>query len=290
MRIPFLKFIQAELALKKTPEEILNKISSLHVPFSDKITEDHLDTIYKDLKSGQQDYFITPNALPDLYWLKKFNIHKYVAKELKLEIPEGYSGIHGASEILYDRNMYLICSSLSIAKVTDEDIELIINGKYNIHYEVADIKEFLNYYFDMDGWSLGEKKEYVKYITDKEFKRYYELALEGDRDYLLWKLGIAPDKSFTEMLKDMSIDSYYNFKDKIKILPDEAQRWAGVAMRLMDKLNEVEKETNTRKSIFEEIEFTMTNNDLSDAGLTAAINNTDKSLKYKHYKELGNDV
>ena len=141
-----------------------------------------------------------------------------------MEGTTGTAGITGAFNVLNDPLMYRLITSMALAGITEEDIELIVNGKYNIHYSSEDIKEFLHYFFNVSEWNLNQKKEYVSTIKDSALLKFYKLALKGDKDYLVWKLGAAPDKSFNSMLRDMMVDSYYNFKERSKIDPDTAQK------------------------------------------------------------------
>ena len=55
--------------------------------------------------------------------------------------------IEGAIKILNDPLMKRLVTSLAIASITTEDIELIVNGKYNIDYSHENIKFFLKYKF-----------------------------------------------------------------------------------------------------------------------------------------------
>lgn len=178
-----------------------------------------------------------------------------VAYLLKYDIPQGTLGIKGAFNLLNDPLMYRLITSLALAKMTDEDIELIVNGKYNVQYSAEDINEFLRYFFDVKKWSLNERAEYIELVDNTDLKKFYKLALRGDKDYLIWKLGVAPDKSFDLMLRDMMVDSYYNFKERSKTDPDIAQRWGALAVKLTDKLDKLEKDTGEKKNVFDEIEF-----------------------------------
>lgn len=103
----------------------------------------------------------------------------------KVEVPSGTLGIKGAFNVTEDPLMYRLITSLALARITNEDIELIINGKYNISYAAEDIQEFLHYFFNVKDWDLAEKKEYVETIDDKQLKNSYKLALKGDKDYLI---------------------------------------------------------------------------------------------------------
>lgn len=87
------------------------------------------------------------------------------------------------------------------------------------------------------------------------------MALKGDKDYLLWKLGAAPEKDFSEMLRDMVNDSYYNFKEQSKIKPSVAQRWAGLAIKLTDRLDALNNDDKKGGSDFlENYEFKIKTN------------------------------
>lgn len=134
------------------------------------------------------------------------------------------SHVKGAFKILNDPLMSRLVSSLAMANINSEDIELIVNGKYNVEYSHENVELFLKYFFDVASFSFAEKKMLVNAVTDPDLKRFYRIALKGDKDYLLWKLGAAPEKSFDSMLKDMMSDSYYNFKERSRVDPELAQR------------------------------------------------------------------
>lgn len=108
--------------------------------------------------------------------------------------------------------------------MTDDDIEIIINARYNIEYTSEEIKCFLKYFFDVGKWSLKDRQNYVKTIKDPQLLVSYNLALKGDKEHLLWRLGVSPKKEFKDMLGDMITDSYYNFKEQSKVKPDVAQK------------------------------------------------------------------
>lgn len=125
-----------------------------------------------------------------------------------------------------------------------------------MEYEVEDVKMFLKYFFNVDDWTLRDRQNYVNGITDPNLLKFYKMALKGDKDYLLWKLGAAPEKDFGMMLKDMVHDSYYNFKEQSKVKPSVAQKWAGLAIKLTDRLDNLEKgDKKGGANFFENYEF-----------------------------------
>lgn len=283
MQIPFIKYIEALVACKYPVDVIYDKVNQLGVALSEMFSREAIMQVYAKLSSIAPEYFRGFENIPDPDWLRELDILKLVAHELKLQIPETTVGIKGAFEILKDSNMYSIMTSLALAKVNDEDIELIINGKYNIHYTHEDIKEFLHYIFNVDKWSLSEKKEYVGIIKDSSLKKYYNLALEGDKDYLIWKLGIAPDKSFDAMLRDMGTDAYYNFKEKMRANPDESQRWGQLLIRLSDRLDRLEKDTEDKRDLFSQVTFVLSGKTEEDL-MENVIDSTGTLAKSKRSK------
>ena len=50
----------------------------------------------------------------------------------------------------------------------------------------------------------------------------------------------------------MMTDSYYNFKERSKGDPDLAQRWGGLAIKLTDRIDRLEKDTGDKKDFFAE--------------------------------------
>ena len=257
MQIPFIKYVEALVACKYTIDVIYDRINSLGIPLSDIFSRDAIEEVYSVVSKTAPNYFKTPGALPESEWLRELNISKMVAHELKLQIPETTIGIEGALDIVHDTDMYLTMSSLALAKVDDEDIEMIVNAKYNIHYTAEDIQEFLHYFINVRDWGVSDKRAYVKIITDDKLKRMYDVAIAGDKDYLIWKLGIAPGRSFDQMLRDMSTDAYYLFKEKMRRSPDEAQKWGQLMLKLSDKLDKLQEESADKRSLFDQIQFTL---------------------------------
>lgn len=288
MKLPFLKYIQSLIIMKKyTSAQVLDKVRALDLALAKDFPEAALRLIYEDLIKSNAEYFSPGSTLPETEWLRSLGLEKLVCYELGLKTSVGIAGIPGALELVKDINMYNTITSLALAKIDDMDIELMISGKYNIHYTIDDIKEFLIYFFNVEDWTLTEKKQYTNLIKNEQLKKFYEMALDGDKDYLIWKLGIAPDKSFDEMLRDMATDSYYNFKEMQKKNSDVAQKWAGLSIKLSERVDKMEKEAEDRKTIFEQLDFVLTGIDPTKDTIidkTGQITYTKKRIK--HIREL----
>lgn len=250
MQVPFIKYIETLVVGKLPLSEVNSKLAEINRDFPSK----GLSIIYKRFAAEQPEYFNGKEEMDSL-WLADWGIEKMYGHLFDMEVTTGTAGITGAFNVLNDPLMYRLITSMALAGITEEDIELIVNGKYNIHYSSEDIKEFLHYFFNVSEWNLNQKKEYVSTIKDSALLKFYKLALKGDKDYLVWKLGAAPDKSFNSMLRDMMVDSYYNFKERSKIDPDTAQKWGALAVKLTDRLERLEKETGDKQDLFEAIQF-----------------------------------
>jgi hypothetical protein len=163
-------------------------------------------------------------------------------------------GVDGAFRILDDPHMRRLITAMSLCDIQDTDIDLIVNARYNYNYAPEDVQMFVRYFADFKDFKYADRQVFVDAEKDKDNKRTYKYALSGDKNMLLWKLGLAPDKSFDAMMRDIATDSYYFFKERMKDhLEDEAQKWAMLflkAQERVEKLNDVEDE---KKSLYAEI-------------------------------------
>jgi len=249
MLIPHLKYIESLIVAKKPLDKVVEGIEDydLHVP------EEALPLILDTLRSERPDYFDGKNPEPlDPQWVRSLEIEEMVCYLTNFSFPEKLNSPKKAFQLLNDPLMYRLITSMALGRITDEDIELIVNGKFNMEYEAEDIHLFLKYFFNVREWTLKDRQNYVKMINEPQLLKFYKMALKGDKDYLLWKLGAAPEKDFSLMLKDMVHDSYYNFKEQSKIRPDLAQKWGTLAIKLTDKIDKLE--TTKEKSSAEFLE------------------------------------
>lgn len=251
MNIPYIRYIEAMLVAKQPIEELHDKVSTLPV----SLGVPALEHIYYELKKQKPTYFDDDSIAADPDWLEELGISKMFSHITNMELPEGTAGIEEALEISEDPIMYKVVTSLCLTKINDDDIEMLVNSNYNTDYSYEGIKEFIRYFFDIRSWTLKKRQDYVKSVQDSELKKYYKIALKGDKEYLLWKLGAEPDKEFDEMLKDMTRDTYYLFKEKSKSNPDEAQKWGTLAARLASKIDKLEKRMGKKDDMIEEVEF-----------------------------------
>jgi len=256
VKVPFIKYIETLVVGRLDPRVIMEELAAVNIEFPLIGVSYVVDT----LREINPEYFeqvvppMTP-PVPDSVWLNDIGIEKMYGYKFNIQLPAGTLGIAGAFKIINDPLMYRLITSMALANITAEDIELIVNGKYNIEYSSDDVVCFLHYFFNLKDWTIQDKTSYAMSVTKPELKTAYSIALKGDKDYLLWKLGAAPDKSFDSMLRDMMVDSYYNFKERSKTDPDLAQKWGTLAIKLTDRMEKLEKETADKKDMFADIQF-----------------------------------
>ena len=129
---------------------------------------------------------------------------------------------------------------MAFAQISEEEIELYSNAKYGDGYDSEVYMIFFKYFFDPFEWTYQVRKEYMEVETNNDLKRLFKLGLTKDQDFIVWKLGLAPTKSFGEMLETMTRDCYYNFQEQQQMNPESANRWGQLMLKAIDKIKEVE--------------------------------------------------
>lgn len=59
--------------------------------------------------------------------------------------------LEGAFKVLNDPGMFKVITSLAMGSVTEDDIELLVNTKYDIEYSSEELDAFLYYFFNLQG-------------------------------------------------------------------------------------------------------------------------------------------
>lgn len=214
------------------------------------------------LHKQNREYFDNPNpAEPPSSWLADMGIyglyHKMYGTPFEPEYRDQIAGFDGALRILEDPKMRRAVQAMALADIDDDDIELMLNARYDITYAPNDIKFFLEHYFNVDGLRTPERKELVDAESNPEFKNMYLIAMRGDKSYLLWKLGLAPTKTYSEMMQEMMNDAFYMFKEKSRTgrQSEEAYRWSQLALKIAEKLDKHEKEEDDANNLFKGLDF-----------------------------------
>ena len=255
MKLPFVKYLEALVMCRYDNEKIQEELSKMPIPLAKNFPESGIAMVRQKLQEKDPEYLQVPfqNDYPNPDLLQNMEVYDLVYFLLKLDAGYPLQHVSGAFELLYDPEMFAKMSALAFANVNEQDIELIVHGKYNIHYDESQIKAFLHYFFSVQDWTITDKKDYLKRIKDQELYSIYEMALDGDKNYLMWKLGIAPQKSFEVMLQDLGSDAYYFFKEKARYSPGEAQAWAGVFLRTVERAEKLQTDKDKSSDFFKDI-------------------------------------
>jgi hypothetical protein len=255
MKLPFVKYLEALVMCRYDNEKIQEELHQMPIPLAKDFPEGAINNVREVLQEKDPEYLKPPfkSDYPDMDLIGTMGISDLVHYLLKIDAGIPLKHISGAFELLYDADMFEKISALALANVTEQDIELIVHGKYNIHYDESQIKAFLFYFFNVNEWTISDKKDYLKRIKDEDLAEYYKLALDGDKNYLMWKLDIAPQKSFEVMLQDLGSDAYYFFKEKAKYSPSEAQVWAGVFLRTVERAEKLQSDKSKDNDFFKDI-------------------------------------
>jgi hypothetical protein len=281
--IPHLKYIEALVFAGWSPEKVEQHFLEKGLPFPEK----HVAVIYSTIRSSYPDFFPPLQLSPDIDLLKDLGILEAYAFIRELQV-DGVNPKHmeGAYGILDDPTMHRLVTSLAIAKLEDEDIELLANGKFNITFTVEDIKLFLKYFFNLSTWSHKQRKAWVESILDKSYRQYYDIALTGEKEYLMWKLGVNPEVPFSSMLNEMKNDSFFNFKESAKLDSLSAQRWAAVVLKISDKMDKVAREERGEGNPLDDILFTIKVSNGSKLKIGGEADQDDLGMDFKHFSDL----
>ena len=258
MKWPHKKFVQALLCERLGPDQVLEEINKWNLPFP---TQD-LQDMYMEIKPKQAAYFNHRKREVDREFLDKENLHQMWAYYFKKPTELNTVPIRGAFALLENIQIRILLYAMTLAGMSPDDMELIINGKFDINAGSEDIEAFLFYFFNLKDYNYSEKTTLEEsFAQDVNTKRAFKIALKEDRNYMLWKLGAAPDKSFDQMLRDMLADSYYLFKEKAKIDPETAIKFGGLSVKLADRLERVIQNDQKADDLFSEIKFDLSKDD-----------------------------
>ncbi len=285
MKWPHKKFIQAILCERYGPDQVLEELDRWNLPFP---TQD-LQDIYMEIKPQQAAYFNHRRKEIDRDFLDKEGLHQMWAYYFKKPTELDTNPMKGAFALLENVQLRILLYAMALAGTSAEDMELIINGKFDINASSDDVDAFLYYFFNLSDLNYSEKVMLQdSFAKDVNTKRAFKLALKGDRNYMLWKLGAAPDKSFDQMLRDMLADSYYLFKEKALTEPDTATKFGSLAVKLADRLERVIQNDQKANDLFSEIKFDIGKDDEVIKAPTAEEIGAEVGGKFDEYETKSN--
>ncbi|MCA9381728.1 hypothetical protein KC678_05660, partial [Candidatus Dojkabacteria bacterium] len=63
-----------------------------------------------------------------------------------------------------------------------------------------------------------------------------------------------PQKSFEVMLQDLGSDAYYFFKEKSRLSASEAQAWAGIFLRTVERAEKLQTDKDKASDFFKDLD------------------------------------
>jgi hypothetical protein len=242
MNNPHEKLITALLLGTKNARSTADELKKWNLPIPD-----NLEQRLKDLlREG-------PFSIK---FLQNYDIEPLYGYCFNHQVTVDIEGVKEAFDLLGNDQTRRLMFSMCLSQMTAEEIELLINEKYDTTYPSKAFDYFLAYFFDVSSLSYTERRDLFRsFSPDSETSKMFKLAVSGDRPYLLWKLGLAPDIRMDTMLKSMAIDSYYIFKEKSKSDPEMATKFGTLALRLADKLEKVAETEEEAENLFNKFIF-----------------------------------
>ena len=242
-----------------TPEQVLEELArlKLEIPLED------IKGIVEELRAAVPLFFSQGVSLED-HELEALEVIPMLYYRFQKPAPDvnAIIGCEGSFSMLEDPTIRKAVTALSLASINPLDIELLVNGRYHINWESQDFQMFLKYFANFDDWSYADRAFYVETrVKEVEFKlTLTKAALKGDRHYLVWKLGLGtdPHMSMDAIFTDMIADSYFTFKELMKVRPDDAQKFAQLAIRLSDRLDKNENNKKETMSLADELKIKLT--------------------------------
>ena len=265
IRVPEKKYIQTLIAGKNNAALIIDELQMRKIP----VPTNEMKEIYTEVIRSCPDptYFNNDSkAAPTEEWLEELQVIPMYYYRFNKATDRSLLGCEGAFKMLEDPKMVRFIHTLAVAGVNKDDIELILNAKYNISYETPDFDIFMHYFANYTGWSYTEKEMYVNQVQDLELKKLFRSALVQDRSTLIWELGLGtdPNASFDDMLKDMFTDAYFYFKRNAKYKTEDAMRFATLATKISDRMDQIKDKNAEHQDLFSELKIKLQHEDTTD--------------------------
>ena len=251
IRVPEKLYIETLIVGGMSPEMVVSECQRLNIEPPLNELEDILNEVLATIPNikDPDEYALIALEIAPMYC---YRFNKPAPSEISL------AGCEEALKMTEDPQLKKIIIGLSLAGINPNDIELLINGRYHVTHEQPDFQNYIKYFANFEEWSYADKEAYVEKLKDAEFKNILrKAALKGDRHYLVWKLGLGtdPHMSMEQIFTDMMADSYFTFKENIKLRPEDAQKFAQLAIRLSDRLDQTKSKEKESHNLLDELKI-----------------------------------
>lgn len=276
-RIPEKKFIQLLIAGRLNASLVIDELQTRRItpPLAD------LKALYDEIVDTNPTYFTDFDIPVDPDWIESLDLGPLFFHRFKIHSPKSLSGCPGAMKILEDPRLVRYILVLCMAGIPRDDLELILNARYDISYDSPDFDVYLKFFANFEGWTYTDKQKYITTVTDKELRYFLQTALTAPRAQVIWELGLGtdPSASFDSMLQDMFTDSYYFFKKKVNHTPDDAQKFAALAIKISDRLESLNDKQREQENIFADLKMKLVEEDTKSATTSKVIDAADLDIE-----------
>jgi hypothetical protein len=156
------------------------------------------------------------------------------------DLPGQYVYFNQMIDILNDVNLRRWIQPLVLGNIDTGLIYVLVSTKTDKLYDEGAFADFINYFFNLKDFSVKDKYDLYTRETDPRTKGFYELALNYEKDKLIWKLGFTPDVSVETIVRTVATESMMKFKESFD--EDKAAKLGTLALKAADKLQELDGE------------------------------------------------
>lgn len=239
VRVPERKYLQTLMAGRLSSSLFVDELERCRIPLP---AQADILELRDELIASNPAYFANPEEEADPDWITQMGLAPLFYYRFQKPTDGSLKGCEGAFRMLEDPRMTKYMHLLAFSGMSLEDIELLLNSKYNISFETDDFTIFHKFFANYDDWKFLDKELYVDSIQDPDTKSLFHKAIKGERAQLIWELGLGADPglSMDDLLRDMFTDSYFYFKKNVKRFPEDAQKFAGLAVKISDRLESMQ--------------------------------------------------
>ncbi len=252
IRVPEKLYIQTLIVGGMTPQMVMDELTRLNIP----IPTNDMENIVNELRTAIPRFF-SHKEVPEESVMEELGLAPMYYYRFNKTYSGSIDGCANALQMLEDPQIRKFVLALLLAGISLTDTELLINGRYSITWESNDFLIFAKYFFNFTDWTYADKDFYItQSVKDMALKQLLKTsALKGDRHYLVWKLGLGtdPQMSMEQIFQDMLSDSYFTFKENLKTNLDNSQKFAMLAIRLSDRLDQNDSKKREASSFKDEL-------------------------------------
>lgn len=229
IKLPYKKYLDALVLANLQIEDI-----------SIKLTENGLAPFPKNMNKAvaaiMNEYATEYGKDPNNYPLDVRTMIHCIQKLPGGNLPE----IRQAFEMLNDNSIRRWVNSMLMANIDPDLIYMLVSSKTDRIYDEGAYANYRTFFFNLEGFSMKDRMSVISDEKDPELVANYKIALEHDKERMLWKLGFTPDISVDELVKIVAVDSVMRFKATLD--DDKAARLGTLVLRAADKLRELDYE------------------------------------------------